>query len=73
MGRFILKRLESFYMSRYGVKSLLKREGGSGGVFSNLVFAVSDPTPQKTVADVEMSSVISSGNSGSFQKFDDMV
>ena len=58
-------------MSRNGVKSLLKRVEG-GGVFSNLIFAVSDPTIPKTVTELEMSSVATSGKVGSFQKFDDI-
>ena len=71
VGRFILKRVESFFMSKCGVKSLLKREGLVGGVFSNLFFVVPEATPQKTVTDVEMNSV-ATGNPGSFQKFDDI-
>ena len=71
VGRFILTRVESAYMSRYGVKSVLKREHG-GGFFANLIIAAPEPTLQKTVTDVEMGSVTTAGNAGSFQKFDDI-
>ena len=70
VGRFILTRTESAFMMQYGVKSLLKREE-AGGVLSNLIFAVPESTSQKTVTELEMSNVVTSGNAGSFQKFDD--
>ena len=59
-------------MSYYGVKSLLKHESIKIGVFSSLIFPVSKPANQNTVTEVEMNSVVSSGNAGSFQKFNDV-
>ena len=72
VGRFILKRVESFYMSLYGVTSLLKREGEVGGVFTNLIFSVPETKTEKTVTEVEMNNVAISGDAGLFQKFDDI-
>ena len=57
-------------MSRYGANSVFKREKleHDGGLFSNLVLVTSEPILQKTVTDVEMSSVVTSCEVGDIPK-----
>ena len=58
-------------MSHHGLDSLSKRDESSG-FLSNLFFVVPEPSVQKKENEVEMSSVVTSGNPGLFQKFNDI-
>ena len=70
VGLFLLKRVESVYISRYGVSSV--EHGDSDSLFSNLVTSVAE-IKTESVSSLEMSSVASTGVSGSFQTFQDTL
>ena len=70
VGLFILKRVESAYISRYGVNSV--EHGDSDSLFSNLVTSVAE-IKTESVSSLEMSSVASTGVAGSFQTFQDTL
>ena len=69
VGLFVLKRIESAYMSRYGVNSVV--HGESDTLFSNLVTSVAE-IKTDIPASVEMSNIATIGVASSFQKFEDI-
>ena len=69
VGLFLLQRVESAYVSSYGVTSVV--HGDSDSLFSNLVTSVAADVKSENVTSVEMSS-IEAGAAGAFQTFEDI-